>query len=346
MNNRTLLVLLGAGASHAARQPCPPLGSQLIDYITQIFDQYQRDPRRSTYFLNLDVAVEPLLKSFFRNSAGLGYEQAIGNYIAEIGLKKALGDELLRALTQLTAVSMLPYFIFQDARAFPNFPFLNRPDLFDQFLSRINRPINEIIFVTLNYDILLEQALIRTGHIKQDTNLDTLYGWQDDDDSANAIVLKMHGSANWVASMGPGTIGINEPIGIGATFHTDTIDYSELKAHLLPSGSIDNIPSVGRYIAIAHFCRGKPAFVNKRNISLVRSKALAASKACTEAIVIGVHPPRNPDDDALLDDLLNALRGKKVCYVGVPGDDTDAMRMRGFTVVDTGFEKYVTSMQD
>lgn len=115
----------------------------------------------------------------------------------------------LYILVKSALSGIVPNLIREMATYFLKFQFTNSKNLYSKLLKDINAVPNEIIFGTLNYDLLFEQAL-------EENNLFPSY-FEDSIDKM--LILKLHGSCNFLP---PNNISITECSFIG---YIKFIDY-------------------------------------------------------------------------------------------------------------------------
>ncbi|MEZ4819988.1 MAG: hypothetical protein R3A45_08865 [Bdellovibrionota bacterium] len=247
---------MGAGASYAARNPSPPLGDFLLGYIKRTIECYEKDPIARVDFFGLDKNVYKQVKCFLETYSDLSYEKAINEYIKTVPINKKKNNEVLLGITKITALTLLPYYEFQDCTIYSHHAFKTKTDLYDSFLQKLGSKTKKTTFISLNYDILLRQALLRQNMI--DSLNTRLYGWEKY--SCKLELLKIHGSANWVGNhSGTKTDSVGRSYFL--TIHEDSYEY--VNTEVISENGIDTIASSYNRSIIALFCEGKPVFTNK-----------------------------------------------------------------------------------
>ncbi len=310
-------LVLGAGASRGARDglpghPLPPLGDGLACYLLNWLDEngpdklcgneMQDDLCTSAPSDDLWTAglVEPL-REFLRSALVKGFEKAAA----------ALAPDLLEPVNRLLSWSML----VGHGCAFPE-----HHDRLDWLLNGDPFALN-LAVITLNYDLLLEEALERAQRSYVYPGLRPL---TPEPANPGAVpIYKLHGSINFLQFYGalrssdPETLqkfGASQPKVIlsGPGNGLDT------QVEVVPQGGRDNLIVTlkhrgnARNPVLAIYAPGKPVPYNHNCVANIRDeclKALAGNRSAG-ATIIGVKLPE-PDavgDDPPLDDTLQALR--------------------------------------
>lgn len=192
-----------------------------------------------------------------------------------------------------------------------------------------------LTFITLNYDILLEQAIARArgAFNYMLPGLSCKRGYP---------VLKVHGSINWWGSFGPfQQLRQGEPIPFDTTLTTQGPVYREIRIEQDPYEAC-MADDTGEPI-MPHFALGKPAYVNARMLAGIREKAIAGCMAAMEAAIIGVHPPVSPQEDETLWQMFERLKARRVptCYVGLAPDTDTVAEMWQFKPVPRLFRDFI-----
>jgi hypothetical protein len=192
-----------------------------------------------------------------------------------------------------------------------------------------------LTFITLNYDILLEQAIARARGA---------FNYMLPGLSCNRgyAVLKVHGSINWWGSFGPfQQLRQGEPIPFDMTFTTQGPVYREMRIEQHPYEAC-MADDTGEPI-IAHYAQGKPAYVNARMLAEIREEAIAECTAATESVIISVHPRVSPQEDETLWQLFNCLKARQVPtrYVGLCPDTDTVAKIWQFRHVPRTFRDFV-----
>lgn len=291
-----MIIILGAGASHGARiPPAPPLGKDLLNYLDRYRQLVEEHtplnphglPFREDQQLNqLRVLIENSKKRRWT------YEQLVGHEVAKMNPY----NENLALLNRLVVTAFIPPATHWD----PPIPrldqaFEERPDTYDDFLRKLDDkaygPSNTIL-VTLNYDLLLEQAIQRVGGTYD-------YFLPGHERNQGYCLLKIHGSINWWGELGPfGPLEAHKPIPSPVTLTTRGPVHKNIRTERDPYEAC--IAAGASEPILAHYGPGKPAFVNYPTLGEIRSMAIAECKGATHALIIGVHPPSSPQEDETL----------------------------------------------
>ena len=333
------VIIFGAGASHGARvAPSPPLGKDLVAYLDRYLQVIQKhmplNPsglpfRENQQLYQLRGLIENAKKRRWT------YEQLIEHEVTE----RSPYNENLALLNRLVVAAFIPPRTHWN----PPIPRLDealseRADIYDDFLSKLKdkgcAPSN-VTFVTLNYDLLLEQAIHRLGGTYD-------YMLPGHERNQGFCLLKIHGSINWWGDMGPfGRLEEGKPIPAPLTLTSRGPIYKNIRIEedpyeaCLSDGAGDPI--------LAHYGPGKPIFVNFPTLAEIRSKAIAECMAATRALIIGVHPPASRQEDETLWELFFALKSKAVLtqYLGLSPDTEIVTDRFQFQAISKTFEEFV-----
>lgn len=334
---RKPVVIVGAGASHGARErPAPPLGNDLLDYLERYLHFIEEETVRNDSGLPFREGGElGELRSLLDKANGQGwtYERLVDNEIA----RNDPYNEKLSLLNRLLVAAFSPPSASYNIR-WPGQAFSRGQDLYDGFLSHLKAKgfsSEGLTFISLNYDILLEQAIERTGGSCD-------YFLPGKLPKCGHVFLKIHGSINWWGRFGPvRPLRQGEPIPFDLTFTTRGPVYKEIRIEEHPYECCTAVDA-GDPI-IAHYAQGKPAYVNAETLAEIRNKAVAECAAATEALIIGVHPPTSSREDETLWEMFTCLKARQVPtrYVG-PSPDTDTVwKMWQFQPVRRTFRDFV-----
>jgi len=216
--------------------------------------------------------------------------------------------------------------------------FSERADIYDDFLSKLKdkgcTPPN-VIFVTLNYDLLLEQAIHRLGGTYD-------YMLPGHARHQGFCLLKIHGSINWWGDMGSsGRLEEGKPIPAPLTLTSRGSVYKEIRIEGDPYEAC--LSSGGGDPILAHYGRGKPIFVNFPTLVEIRSRAIAECTAATRALIIGVHPPSFRQEDETAWEVFAALRSRRAPtqYVGLSRDTEIVADRFQFEPISKTFKEFV-----
>lgn len=236
--------------------------------------------------------------------------------------------------------------------------FLEGPDLLDDLL-RVTAPS---LVITINYDILVEDALIRSGRMPVYPAISDALPLTKTD---VVRVFKLHGSINWlaaprygrsatlevaIATTKPGKL-VHLPLPRGTAGRRSIIAMQQPDTYVVPNrGSLffelDRTTTVWSPV-IAAYARGKPTLVNPEHLEAHRSRCLTDLSRVRNAdvTVVGVHPASRLDDPVLSKLLkrLCALNGQKK-YVGPDTGDCRYFRRRGFQVFADGLAAWLETI--
>jgi hypothetical protein len=190
------VVFFGAGASYGAREPRPPLGKDLHQWVLKYFNKKYDELHDWEQGMESEI-VRLKVKRYLENATS--YE-ALANTLWE-------GNEIdfLVKLNFLLAASMTPPFNLDDPHEEPrvNDSFVEKPDVYDEWLKNCVKKadhLKDFTFITLNYDCLLERAICRIFYTKEEEERQCLcthvYYPFIGGSRTGVEVLKLHGSIN------------------------------------------------------------------------------------------------------------------------------------------------------
>ena len=192
-----------------------------------------------------------------------------------------------------------------------------------------------LVYITLNYDLLLEQALLRAGEAYD-------YFLPGHNRIPGYCLLKIHGSINWWGNFGPfRQLEQGERIPYDLTLTTLGKDYKDIQVVEDPYEACIAVDTGDP--VMAHYAQRKPAYVNARMLAEIREKAIAECAAAREAVIIGAHPPLSPHEDETLWQMFERLKARQVLtyYVGLPPDTDTVAEMWQFQTVPRPFRDFV-----
>ncbi len=192
MTNSRRVFVFGAGASHGARNPTPPLGDTLHIYVRGYLKRKWDDLKQLED--GNGVIVETTRRELdSRLEKALSYESLLNNLLqqGETDLAKKMNYIMACALT-------LP--IHNDPKV--DDAFIEKPDVYDDLLETLKQKgsLEKTCLVTLNYDCLLERAIRRClgPRPKEFRCLCAHVNYRLPHSTDGIEVLKLHGSINWV----------------------------------------------------------------------------------------------------------------------------------------------------
>ncbi|MGD9851054.1 MAG: hypothetical protein AB7T38_07295 [Nitrospirales bacterium] len=330
--------VIGAGASHGARAPSPPLGCQLHHYV--------RDYLLKAW-TELDILEEPKDGSRTENKRNhLKCELAkASSYESLVNHLLESNPNLLPKLNLLMANALMsprpPSMGDPIGDPMVDHAFVEKPDLYDEWLKKIlkNDSRHNENFVSLNYDCLLERAICRSlgGNFEEGSCLCKFVNYRLDEQDSGVEVLKPHGSINWVHDESdygvPLTRGSARPLGQIDTM--GRMSWPNIKAVNSPKGHED--------IIMAHYAPGKEAQANPGTLQKIRDLALERIQKASFITIVGVHIPPASNDDPFLNSFMKelSLRAKndrcKVHYVSPGNEDLQRASNLGFNALKLKF---------
>lgn len=337
MDRSRKLFLFGAGASNGARNPSPPLGSQLHGYVSGYLCRswselgILEEPNDCTRTEEVRCELKQHL------SDAVSYESLASKLLG------AGQNDLLKKLNLLMAYTLTPP-INDDPKV--DDAFIEQQDIYDDFLTikfRDSEELKTTSFITLNYDCLLERAICRSLFKgPQHGEMQCLCKHVNYHLPANGSgieVLKPHGSINWVHDTSSyGSIN-GQDMPIEERVESDgVLSWKKVAPVHTPIGHED--------IVIAHYVRGKKAQANTGLLEKIRGRALALVQEARSILIIGIHIPDDSSDDPFLHELLESMKGCQVGYVSPDaGDIQRASSRHGFKTFQCGFDQYVKEMK-
>lgn len=346
MKAKNEVVLFGAGASYGARDPHPPMGRELHCYVRQ----YLHKACGELGYLEDGVGT---VATDVRRRLGelLDQSTSFESLVSEIRRREEK-DSLLAKLNWLMASALTPP-IHDDPRV--DNAFAEKPDMYDCFLAA-NFPkgqgLENISFITLNYDCLLERAICRH-------TLKPLQGEQKclckhvnyhlGGECAAVEVLKPHGSINWVAdiTLGDGRISANRPVPMAGRLGLDDVwRWNKVDAVDSPIGQGHG------EIVLAHYSPSKKPQINPGTLSKIRRIACDRISKAKLVTIIGLHVPIDPSEDPFLSMVLEGMKhtvhaGRtRVFFVNPdPKEIEKAESDLGFNVFQGTFDDYVNRLR-
>lgn len=307
------VLFLGAGASLGARfdhSVGPPLGAKLCEWLRINCNLWKINPSLIEYHGIISRVLTILEK-----------HAAIDNF--EVLLEKVSDDERL----DLQSVIVFSFIDLRYLDATLDFGFKTQYDHYDSLISKLElgKSFKDWIVVSLNYDVLFEQALERAGIPFQFFNFKTNLEYK-----SSLNIFKPHGSINFAVkpdvrmSYGEKT---QDETPLEPTTHTEGkngrifAQFPHKKAVKVESQSIHNIvrPIATWYPMMANYIEGKEPEFNITDLECIRESIIAQLAQVEEIYVVGVKPvPRR--DDAIVDEILNAGY-EKFTYIGKDSED-------------------------
>ncbi|HVX94656.1 MAG TPA: SIR2 family protein [Polyangia bacterium] len=229
--------------------------------------------------------------------------------------------------------------------------FHERPDLFDELLARLVGR-RRLMVISLNYDLLFEEALDRAKRV---FNYPALEGVALAASPASDVVpvYKLHGSVNWFSARsfsGSADLEIaresSRPVKL---LNAGSMIASQTYATYVPKGRgntfyewEDGIVTSGPVAAI--YGTGKRLLENPEHVQAHRDDCLNSVSGLDRAdvVVIGMRPVSAKDDPttSALMELLARLQGAKI-YISPSESDCAAFRKVDFDVRQCGLESWI-----
>lgn len=225
--------------------------------------------------------------------------------------------------------------------------FTEKTDFYDEFLTRKLGNKDELQnarFISLNYDCLLERAICRRYEQPLDGGTQCLcshVNYRLTEKAVGIVVLKPHGSINWVAdtTLGDGCIeqGSSIPI-VGTICEKLAMEWKTIDVVYSPEGHTD--------IVLAHYALNKIPQANPHLLENVRNLALQRVTEASSITLIGIHIPDNPFDDPFLHDLFTSMsrraqNGLRVNYINPVQSELAKASSLSFKSIEKRFQEYV-----
>lgn len=345
------IVLFGAGASHGARsEPCPPLGTQLHEYVGWYLRKKCSELREwDSYDVTTDSdtathGVRYELRQLLANAESF---ERLANR-----LSKPHQRDLLAKLNFLMAGAMTPpiFPLVPHDEPRVNDAFMEEPDIYDAFLEKqfaASQDWSNTSFITLNYDCLLERAICRVIFKgPQEGESQCLCKHVDyciEEVGYRPVeVLKPHGSINWIGDLE----GRNNDDGRILTTCSLEPDgrpsYKQVQSVASPIGRDPD------ELIIATYAPGKRPQANPELLFRIQERAKTCAEEAVLVEIIGVHfPNEGSNDDPFLSELLELIANKakagcRVIYVNIADDEIKRAKDRyHFETAQKTFREYV-----
>jgi len=346
--NSRRIVVFGAGASHGARIPSPPLGTDLHRYVRKhlcaAWDELGSLEEQAEF---------PTDRIRHKLRGWLDKTQSFETLVSQ--LIHAQKGPFLEKLNLLMAYALTPP-MTDDPRADGSFE--ERRDVYDRFLAPTARSPQELestTFVTFNYDCLLERAICRClgtrGPLQGEGQcLCKHVNYHLTDNSGEIEVLKPHGSINWVADIldGDGSIAEGTEIPVTGTLLAGGVfEWNKIRA------VVSLIGQGHEEIVIAHYAPEKRPQINPGTLWKIRNLARTRIEEAGLVTIIGLHLPTDPMEDPFLSELLETMKRVRrtgqaqVDYISPDPRQTEKARSSfGFNAVQKTFDKYVAQYED
>jgi hypothetical protein len=202
--------------------------------------------------------------------------------------------------------------------------FSDTKDLYDDLIKFLNLDESWEV-ISLNYDVLLEQALTR-NHIKY--FYEVFPFTLGVTAHSGTKVFKPHGSINFRSkydirmNFGDADEDRSDMQAAGLTYDDKGNPVSEppiFFATLPDPANIHHVLHSSEHVVIANYRHGKDVNISFQRLDDIRKQAIQAWKQADEVVVIGVKPVPE-DDDKFVDALLNFTKSQ-ITYVTASKED-------------------------
>jgi len=322
------ILFIGAGASFGARidqEKTPPLGPTLCRWLRAVSPDFESELGLIEFHSEIREAMNILA----RYPGEDNYEQLISKLDRK-------DRERLNRLLLITFSDISGKRTKLDLSKF-DYGFRFQYDGYDRLIEKLGLGDGTWSIVSLNYDLLIEEALRRNSIEFIYPHFPFLYG-QDQSALPGIRIYKPHGSINFFAH-GDHRIFHREPLssddrGQPTGYYTDAKGNSSHTHPIVmatPPG-VENILHIADSASIsepvmANYTKGKPAYTNQETLEQVRRDALAAFRAAGEVLIIGVKPIIDDADDQFVCDVLSASL-KNLTYVSGSEDECRIIKGR------------------
>jgi len=304
------ILFIGAGASKGARQNhevTPPLGPELLQFLRKHTQRFKESATRTKLICHVHT-LEEVHKVLALNPGITNFE----NFLPSLDRDQR---ELIHFAVQI---------FFSDLSVYghpENLGFANRPDEYDRLIQKLEISGPEWIVISLNYDVLFEEAL-RRARIEFYYPLFSFELGVTPDPKLLAV-YKPHGSINFLGQA-DNQVGYNalpelgRPTGFKTNSSGETCPHYPI-VYATPGGA-ENVVTYAHEGALvspimANYTQGKESDTNDGTLGEVRKACLSQCKSDSEILIIGVNPILNSADDPFCSALLS-LAFKRVRYVG------------------------------
>jgi SIR2-like domain len=338
------ILFIGAGASYGARleqQRQPPLGPDLCRWLREVAPAFGQDLSLIQYHSEIEAAAN-ILSNY---SGEQNYESLVSRLNREG--RARLSRLLLITFTDICQKRQHP----PDASRF-DFGFRNQADGYDLLLSKLKIGDGSWSIVSLNYDLLIEEALRRAGISFLYPHFPLNFG-ENQEKLKGVRLYKPHGSINFYAH-GDHKIYHREPLpgddrGLPTEYYKDgngnfTPTYPIVVA--APPG-VENVLHIADSASIcepvmANYTKGKASDTNQETLERVRQEAISAIGEAGEVVVVGVRPIQDAGDDAFVSRAFSVLP-RATTYISGSGAECEIVKKLCPTVraVSGGLREYL-----
>ncbi len=291
------ILFIGAGASRGARSnPSPPLGPELLGFC-----------RRNTALLKSKWGAAQYVRIFSKAEEIFGLFPRIEDYEELLSLLS--GADKTTSLSDRSILHRSLCLLFSDLSSISpqidvDLGFRMKRDLYVELIEKINLAADEWVVISLNYDLLFEQALEARKVKFFYPHFSTTLGAQPAQEGV--AIYKPHGSVNFFSKSGArssfGEVTRDFSDGV-TTFRRNSND--ELCVEHPDVFSIGCSPvNVASYAVndlcfpvMANFTYGKEADFNESNLLRVREEAISQCVRASDCLIVGVNPIFDPKHD-------------------------------------------------
>lgn len=301
------VLFVGAGASFGARlthQVRPPLGPDLCRWLRKVTPLLENE----TGLIDLQYEISDATRLLEAHRDDDNFEKLVAKLDRK---ERAILHRVL--LITFSDIGSRTHLRVSVSNA--DFGFRFQSDGYDRLSSKLNLGNGTWSIVSLNYDLLLEEALRRN-------NIEFFYPefpfqFGSDQSKANGLkIYKPHGAINLFAH-GDNKIFHREPLptddrGLPTSYFKDAagnVTPTHPIVMAVPPG-LENVLSIADSSTIsepviANYTKGKASDTNQKTLEEVRRSAIKAIKEADEVVVIGVRPIFDSEDDRFVAEALS-----------------------------------------
>lgn len=319
----TRVLFIGAGASLGARTgrpKRPPLGLELCGWLREQIPIL----RSEAYLIDLWHSIEDGGKVLNDHIQENNFE----NLVATLSRNDRIS---LQRLLQICFSDLT-----EKRKTELDLGFGSMPDGYDDLITKLQIGSGDWTVISLNYDLLFEEALRRKGIFFQYPYFPFSLG-QDPKKEPGIHIYKPHGSINFFAKPDH-RIFHRRPTpeddrGLPTEYDSEE-DGSLHPAYPIVFAGLPGAENVLSRVnsshvlfpVMANYTKGKKADANLRTLKLVRQDALSIAKEAKEIVIIGVKPIQlSGDDDFVLN--LVSMPIPRFTYVSKDKKDVENIRL-------------------